>query len=146
MLAYGLEPEGHRLAGDLGQVLHLLDHYVFINHVGEYRSENNPNVVYIYNVDCSSEEFRPRLRSVLLQSSPVISATWNPVKEFNVALCCGGCAMYTWVDSWTAGNEEEMAECVGIPTSESFQPNYGRGKLRRQSPRRLSFLVMGTFF
>ena len=92
--------------------------------------------MYIYNVDCNAEEFHLRLRSVLVQAGPVISATWNPVNEYSIALSCGGCAMYTWTDSWAAGNggfdgsaTEEMAECVGVPASESIHLNLRR--LRR---------------
>jgi len=36
-------------------------------------------------------------------------------------LCCGSRSVYTWSDEWVAdggdGEEEEMAECIGVPAS-----------------------------
>ncbi len=65
------------------------------------------------------EAFSPRLRSVLLHSSVVMHAHWNPVRQGRLALSCGGQAMYLWSEEWIGegGTEEEMAECVGIPAS-----------------------------
>jgi hypothetical protein len=35
-------------------------------------------------------------------------------------MCCGSRSIYTWSDEWVAdggtGKEEEMAECIGLPT------------------------------
>ena len=65
------------------------------------------------------EAFSPRLRSVLLHSSVVMHAHWNPVRQGRLALSCGDQVMYLWSEEWIGegGTEEEMAECVGIPAS-----------------------------
>ena len=65
------------------------------------------------------EAFSPRLRSVLLHSSPVTHVHWNPVRQGRLASSCGGQAMYLWSEEWIgeSGAEEEVAECVGIPAS-----------------------------
>lgn len=43
-------------------------------------------------------------------------------------ICCGGGSIYTWSDEWVGaeesgreGEEEEMAECIGVPASQSFR-------------------------
>lgn len=61
----------------------------------------------------------PKLRSVLIHSQPVLHARWNPVRKGSLALCCGNQSIYIWADEWhnDAGEEEEMAECVGVPAS-----------------------------
>lgn len=41
------------------------------------------------------------------------------MRKGNLISCCGGQSLYTWSDEWVgdAEEEEEMAECVGIPAS-----------------------------
>lgn len=82
--------------------------------------ENVPNAVYLYDFPTPSQEFAPKLRSVLFHSSPVLHVRWNPIRKGHLALCCGLRSMYTWSDEWLGDNdvEEEMAECIGVPTSE----------------------------
>jgi hypothetical protein len=84
-------------------------------------SENVPNVVHIYDFPSPSETFAPRLRSILMHANPVLHTRWNPVRKGSLILCCGGSALYTWSDEWVgegeSESEEEMAECIGVPTS-----------------------------
>ena len=81
------------------------------------------------------ETFSPRLRSVLLHSSPVMHVHWNPVRQGRLALSCGGQAMYLWSEEWIgeSGAEEEMAECVGIPAS-AFNPHHHSSSVGAQAP------------
>jgi len=91
--------------------------------------ENAPTVVHIYEFPYTlSKEINlnltdvPRLRSLLIQQQPVVQASWNPVRKGVLSLCTGGSSLYTWSDEWVGDDgEEEMAECVGIPTSR-FRP------------------------
>jgi hypothetical protein len=78
-----------------------------------------PTSVHLFAFPGPGEAFSPRLRSVLLHSSPVMHVHWNPVRQGRLALSCGGQAMYLWSEEWIgeSGAEEEMAECVGIPAS-----------------------------
>lgn len=75
--------------------------------------------VHLFAFPGPGEAFSPRLRSVLIHSSVVLHAHWNPVRQGRLALSCGGQAMYLWSEEWIGegGAEEEMAECVGIPAS-----------------------------
>ncbi|KAF4573059.1 Centrosome-associated WD domain-containing protein [Pleurotus pulmonarius] len=84
------------------------------------RYENVPNAVYLYDFPTPSQEFAPKLRSVLIHSSPVLQVRWNPIRKGNLALCCGLRSIYTWSDEWLGDNdvEEEMAECIGVPTKQ----------------------------
>lgn len=89
--------------------------------------ENAPAVVHIYEFPYTlSKEINlnltavPRLRSLLIQRQPVVQASWNPVRKGVLALCTGGSSIYTWSDEWAGEDgeeEEEMAECIGIPAS-----------------------------
>jgi hypothetical protein len=81
--------------------------------------ESVPTSVHLFAFPGPGEAFSPRLRSVLLHSSPVMRVHWNPVRQGRLALSCGGQAMYLWSEEWIgeSGAEEEMAECVGIPAS-----------------------------
>jgi hypothetical protein len=81
--------------------------------------ESVPTSVHLFAFPGPGEAFSPRLRSVLLHSSPVMHVRWNPVRQGRLALSCGGQAMYLWSEEWIgeSGAEEEMAECVGIPAS-----------------------------
>lgn len=82
--------------------------------------ENVPTAVFIYDFPSPQQEFVPRLRSVLLHSSPVFNARWNPVRKGSLVVCCNTQSVYTWSDEWVneSGEEEEMAECIGVPTRE----------------------------
>ena len=81
--------------------------------------ESVPISVHLFAFPGPGEAFSPRLRSVLLHSSPVVHVHWNPVRQGRLALSCGGRAVYLWSEEWIgeSGAEEEMAECVGIPAS-----------------------------
>lgn len=81
--------------------------------------ESVPTSVHLFAFPGPGEAFSPRLRSVLLHSSPVMRVHWNPVRQGRLALSCGGQAMYLWSEEWIgeSGAEEEMAECVGVPAS-----------------------------
>ena len=81
-------------------------------------SESTPALVYIFDFPVPGETFSPRLRSVLMHNNPVVRAEWNPVRKGSLALCCGPSSLYTWSDEWIGelGEEEEMAECIGVPT------------------------------
>jgi hypothetical protein len=89
--------------------------------------ENVPTAVHLFAFPAPGEAFSPRLRSVLLHSSAVMHAHWNPVRQGRLALSCGGQAMYLWSEEWIGegGAEEEMAECVGIPASASDMVRIG---------------------
>ncbi|KAK2465350.1 hypothetical protein APHAL10511_002704 [Amanita phalloides] len=82
------------------------------------RFECAPTVIYIYSFPSPQERFTPHLRSVLIHTQPVSQARWNPVRKGSLALCCGSQSVYTWSDEWVGENgaEEEMAECIGVPT------------------------------
>ncbi|KAJ7596922.1 WD repeat-containing protein 8 [Mycena floridula] len=81
------------------------------------RFESTPTAVHIFHFPSATEDFVPRLRTVLVQNQPVLHARWNPIRSGNLALCCGNGSMYTWSDEWVSesGEEEEMAECIGVP-------------------------------
>lgn len=86
------------------------------------RIDNTPLAVHIFAFPAPPDEFKPRLRTILLHTQPVISAQWNPVRSGSLVICCGNGAIYTWSDEWVAedGGEnepEEMAECIGVPAS-----------------------------
>jgi hypothetical protein len=92
----------------LGQLIH-----------DQMNLESVPTAVHLFAFPGPGEAFSPRLRSVLIHSSIVIHAHWNPVRQGRLVLSCGGQAMYLWSEEWIGegGSEEEMAECVGIPAS-----------------------------
>jgi hypothetical protein len=92
-------------------------------------------MVHLFTFPAPGEIFSPRLRSVLLHSSAVMHAHWNPVRQGRLALTCGGQAMYLWSEEWISegGSEEEMAECVGIPASASDRSRIGRLSLRAKA-------------
>ena len=83
--------------------------------------------MFIYDFPTPNEPLRPRLRSALIQAQPILNVRWNPnpKRAGSLALCCGGGGLYTWSNEWstddteTKGGEEEMAECIGVPTSKS---------------------------
>ncbi|KAF9455040.1 YVTN repeat-like/Quino protein amine dehydrogenase [Macrolepiota fuliginosa MF-IS2] len=81
------------------------------------RFDNVPTAVHIFDFPSPQEVFVARLRSVLLHSHPVISSRWNPARKGSLVLCCGTQGVYTWSDEWVSesGEEEEMAECIGVP-------------------------------
>ncbi|KAH9968845.1 quinon protein alcohol dehydrogenase-like superfamily [Russula dissimulans] len=80
------------------------------------RFENVPTAVHLFAFPGPGEAFSPRLRSVLLHTSAVTHAHWNPVRQGRFVLSCSGQAMYLWSEEWIGeGDAEEMAECVGIP-------------------------------
>ncbi|KAF5355775.1 hypothetical protein D9756_004069 [Leucocoprinus leucothites] len=81
------------------------------------RFDNIPTAVHIFDFPSPQQEFVPRLRSVLIHSNPVLNARWNPVRKGSLVLCCGMQSVYVWSDEWVneAGEEEEMAECIGVP-------------------------------
>jgi hypothetical protein len=83
--------------------------------------ESVPTAVHLFAFPGPGEAFSPRLRSVLLHSSVVMHARWNPVRQGRFAISCSGQAIYLWSEEWIeeGGTEEEMAECVGIPASTS---------------------------
>lgn len=78
-------------------------------------------MVHIYDFP-TTQSFTPKLRTVLIHSQAVLHARWNPTRKGSLALCCGTQSVYTWSDEWVGegGNEEEMAECIGVPASASF--------------------------
>jgi hypothetical protein len=81
--------------------------------------ENVSTAVHLFAFPGPGEAFSPNLRSVLLHSSAVVHANWNPVRQGRLVLSCGGQAMYLWSEEWIGegGAEEEMAECVAVPAS-----------------------------
>lgn len=85
------------------------------------KPESAPEAIHLYSFPAAGENVPPSLRTVICQKKPVISARWNPVRRGSLALCCGGRSFYTWSDEWQAedGTEEEVAECVGVPTSKA---------------------------
>jgi hypothetical protein len=85
-----------------------------------------PTAVHIFDfpTPASSQSliFIPKLRSILTHNRPVHHVRWNPTRNGSLALCCGSRSVYTWSNEWVGvgsneGEEEEMAECIGIPTS-----------------------------
>lgn len=106
-------------AGSLRSVLHLPpSHCDRSSHLQSI--ENSPHALHIYDFPSPQESFLPRLRTVLLHQQPILHARWNPVRKGSLSLCCGTQSVYTWSDEWIgdAGQEEEMAECIGVPASE----------------------------
>ncbi|KAI6047767.1 WD repeat-containing protein 8 [Pisolithus marmoratus] len=87
------------------------------------RFENVPTLVHIYDFPAPSEPFVPRLRCVLQHQKPVLNARWNPVRKGNLMICCGTQSIYTWSDEWEGegGEEEDMAECIGVPTNMKYE-------------------------
>ncbi|OAX44364.1 WD repeat-containing protein 8 [Rhizopogon vinicolor AM-OR11-026] len=87
------------------------------------RFDTCPTVVHLYDFPTPSDPFVPRLRCVLQHSKPVLHAQWNPVRKGSLALCCGSGSIYTWSDEWIGENgvEEDMAECIGVPTNTKFE-------------------------
>ena len=83
--------------------------------------ENVPNAVLLFDFPSAGETSPPKLRTVLLHSQPVLQARWNPVRRGILCLCCGIQSVYMWSDEWQgeSGEEEEMAECIGVPASRS---------------------------
>ncbi|KAL5534433.1 hypothetical protein ACEPAG_895 [Sanghuangporus baumii] len=89
------------------------------------RYDSCPSGLFIYSFPSPSERFRPRLRSVLIHSVPITQARWNPVRPGTLVLCCGTGGMYMWSNEWSSdddvdGEDEEIAECIGIP-AKKFQ-------------------------
>ncbi|KAJ3816063.1 WD repeat-containing protein 8 [Lentinula aff. lateritia] len=84
------------------------------------RYETTPTAAHLYLFPSPNEAFVPRLRSVLLHSKTILQAHWNPVRKGSLALCCGNRSVYTWSDEWEgeSGEQEEMAECIGVPAKE----------------------------
>lgn len=82
-------------------------------------TENVPTLLHIYDFPTPSQPFVPRLRCVLQHQKPVLNARWNPMRKGSLAICCGTQSIYTWSDEWVGeiGDEEEMAECIGVPAS-----------------------------
>ncbi|KAF5369078.1 hypothetical protein D9758_003053 [Tetrapyrgos nigripes] len=81
------------------------------------RFENVPTILHIYNFPSSDEPFQPKLRTVILNSNPILHARWNPRRKGSLVACCGNRSIYTWSDEWIgeSGEAEEMAECIGVP-------------------------------
>lgn len=81
--------------------------------------ETSPTTLFVYSFPEPSERFNPRLRSVLVHAKPVIHARWNPVRHGALVLCCNSGGFYIWSNEWASNStDEEVAECVGIPTSQ----------------------------
>jgi hypothetical protein len=76
--------------------------------------------MHIFNFPSPEEPFQPKLRTVILNSSPILHARWNPQRKGSLVACCGNRSIYTWSDEWIgeSGEAEEMAECIGVPASE----------------------------
>lgn len=87
------------------------------------RFENVPTLLHIYDFPTPSQPFVPRLRCVLQHQKPVLNARWNPMRKGSLAICCGTQSIYTWSDEWVGeiGDEEEMAECIGVPASKKYE-------------------------
>jgi hypothetical protein len=86
------------------------------------RFENAPAAVYVYDFPQPGETFAPKLRCVLMHAQPVLNARWNPLRKGHMAICCGVGSLFTWSDEWVNedGGEDDMAECIGVPTSKIF--------------------------
>ncbi|KAJ3734718.1 WD repeat-containing protein 8 [Lentinula guzmanii] len=84
------------------------------------RYETTPTAAHLYLFPSPNEAFVPRLRSVLLHSQAISQARWNPARKGSLALCCGNKSVYTWSDEWEneSGEQEEIAECIGVPARE----------------------------
>lgn len=86
--------------------------------------EHCSEAVHIYAFPRAPAEFKPALRTVMQQRSPVRTARWSPGEggraSSSLVACTGSGGLYMWRDSnpeWM--NDEEAAECVGIPGSTS---------------------------
>jgi len=83
-------------------------------------TDNIPTAIYLFDFPTSSEKFAPKLRTILIQSQPVVHVRWNPVRKGSLTLCCGTQSVYIWSDEWHSesdSDQEEMAECIGVPAS-----------------------------
>lgn len=95
----------------------------FICHESNNRTEHTSESIHIYSFPRApaAAEFKPLLRTVIQHRTGIINARWNPVRSGSLVLCTmGSGALYLWQDSnsdWT--NDAEVAECVGIPGSQS---------------------------
>ncbi|KAF8078745.1 hypothetical protein FPV67DRAFT_1466293 [Lyophyllum atratum] len=87
------------------------------------RFENTPTAVHIFDFPTTPGAFAPNLRTVLLHARPVQHVHWNPVRKGSLALCCGSQSTYMWSNEWVGegGEEEEIAECIGVPAMEKFE-------------------------
>jgi len=80
------------------------------------RWERTREAIHIYAFPQAPAEFKPSLRTVIQHRAGVRNARWNPVRAGSLVSCTGTGALYLWQDSsadWV--NDEEMAECIGIP-------------------------------
>lgn len=86
-------------------------------------AERTREAIHIYAFPQAPAEFKPSLRTVIQHRAGVRNARWNPVRAGSLVSCTGTGALYLWQDSsadWV--NDEEMAECIGIPGSQSHFP------------------------
>lgn len=84
------------------------------------RFDNTPTIIHIFSFPSANDQFAPKLRTILIHNQPILHAQWNPVRKGSLALCCGNGSLYIWSEEWVAesGDEEEMAECIGIPAKQ----------------------------
>ncbi|CED84716.1 Uncharacterized conserved protein WDR8, contains WD repeats [Phaffia rhodozyma] len=91
------------------------------------RLENSPDCLILYPFPTADPDFDPSSLesssdlpfSVLLQTRPILHATFHPTDSKKLALCTGSNGIYIWNGDWiTDGAEGEgVAECIGIPSS-----------------------------
>jgi hypothetical protein len=81
-------------------------------------SDTLPEATFIFSFPSPSEEFSPRLRSVIVNSGHITQARWNPQRKGSLGICTGEKSIYTWSDEWAGElGDEELAECIGVPAS-----------------------------
>jgi hypothetical protein len=44
------------------------------------------------------------------------------MRKGSLVICCGTQSVFTWSDEWVGegGDEEDMAECIGVPSSSEW--------------------------
>jgi hypothetical protein len=82
-------------------------------------AENSPSSLFLH-------PFPPHPSTpptVLIQSYPILSASFHPSNPKKVALSTGQNGVYLWNGDWVdESGREGVAECVGVPTSKSPLP------------------------
>ncbi|KAH7108254.1 YVTN repeat-like/Quino protein amine dehydrogenase [Auriculariales sp. MPI-PUGE-AT-0066] len=80
------------------------------------RLDQAPTAAFIYSFPQLIQQSLVQLRTVLLFSQPISSASWNPVRSGRLCLTCDTSALYIWNDEWLGEDGvNEIAECIAIP-------------------------------
>ncbi|KAG6336125.1 hypothetical protein ID866_2963 [Astraeus odoratus] len=76
------------------------------------------------------------------------SLTWSAASTLELSgRIPNGVALYTWSDEWVgeSGEEEEMAECIGVPTNKKYETKDIRPTTTTSDDTRLSAMLSRSF-